>query len=163
MPAALNAVVGGWQLASIIKLSSGMPLFTVVQNTWWNPLWNYGFPGNLRPNLAGNPKPANQGPDNWINAGAFQALNNDYAYGNQPRSLDSLRDSGARNFDLSIAKTFPAERFHVQFRAEFLNAFNTPSFGNSNIPTCIDCGGLGQAWGTRNDPRMIQLGLRLAF
>jgi hypothetical protein len=69
-----------------------------------------------------------------------------------------------------VAKTFGPERFKAQFRAEFLNAFNHPSYGglffggfNSNIDLCIDCGNLGQVYGARNDPRNIQLSLRLMF
>ena len=67
------------------------------------------------------------------------------------------------------------ERFRAQFRAEFLNAFNHPEyggecfgnyFGSSIIGNCLDCGSdypFGQVFGTRNDPRNIQLSLKVMF
>jgi len=49
--------------------------------------------------------------------------------GNMGRNL--FRDSGFRNFDLSIAKNWHlGERIHAQFRAEFFNIFNHPNFAN---------------------------------
>jgi len=70
--------------------------------------------------------------------------------------------------DFAVAKYFGPERFRAQFRAEFLNAFNHPIyggefFGGSNIGNCIDCGNVGTVYGTRNDPRNIQLSLKLMF
>ena len=42
-----------------------------------------------------------------------------------------FRDTGFRNVDLSIAKNFKwGERFGAQFRVEFFNIFNHPSFAN---------------------------------
>ena len=49
--------------------------------------------------------------------------------GNMPRNL--FRDTGFRNFDLSIAKNWHlGERVHAQFRAEFFNILNHPNFAN---------------------------------
>jgi hypothetical protein len=91
-------------------------------------------------------------------------------YGNMPSRMTQLRESATKNFDLGVAKSFGPERFRAQVRAEFLNAFNHPFFGGtyyggwgSNIDLCIDCGNLGKVYGTRNDPRNIQLSLKLAF
>jgi len=50
-------------------------------------------------------------------------------FGNMTRN--TFRDSGFRNFDLSIAKNWHlGERIHAQFRAEFFNIFNHPNFAN---------------------------------
>jgi hypothetical protein len=48
-----------------------------------------------------------------------------------------FRDSGFRNWDFSVAKNWKfAERFQVQFRAEFFNILNHPNiakpFGGQN-------------------------------
>jgi hypothetical protein len=87
-----------------------------------------------------------------------------------PSRMTQLREGATKNFDLGVAKTFGPERFKAQFRAEFLNAFNHPTYGGnfyggwgSNIDLCIDCGNLGTVYGTRNDPRNIQLSLKLMF
>lgn len=55
----------------------------------------------------------------------------------------------------------------AQFRAEFLNAFNHPIYGGAwfggGIANCLDCGNFGKVYSTRNDPRNIQLSLKLMF
>ena len=70
--------------------------------------------------------------------------------------------------DFGLMKNFKAEAYKVQFRAEFLNTFNTPQFGGggqwfSNIGNCIFCGNFGEVSGTRNLPRNVQLGLKVEF
>jgi len=50
-------------------------------------------------------------------------------FGTMGRNI--FRDTGFRNVDLSLAKNFKwGERFGAQFRAEFFNIFNHPSFAN---------------------------------
>ena len=50
-------------------------------------------------------------------------------FGNMGRN--TFRDSGFKNFDLSIAKNWHfGERVHAQFRAEFFNILNHPNFAN---------------------------------
>jgi hypothetical protein len=46
-------------------------------------------------------------------------------------SRNMFRDSGFRNWDLSVAKNWKlGERFTAQFRAEFFNVLNHPNFAN---------------------------------
>jgi hypothetical protein len=159
-------VLGNWELSGVIRLASGLPLLPVQYS--FNPLGQYGFPGPGLPNLIGNPKPANQNPNNWINADAFEAPA-PYTYGNEPQHMTQLREAATKNLDIAVAKNFGPERFRVQFRGEFLNVFNHPIYGgqyyggSSSIGNCIDCGNLGVVTGVRNDPRNIQLSLRLMF
>lgn len=165
-PAVVNHVLGDWEVSGVIRLSSGLPLLPPFYS--YNPLWEFGFPGYGLPNLIGNPKPAHQTPTNWINPDAF-ANPDQFAYGNEPARMTQLREGATKNADIAVAKTFGPERFKTQFRAEFLNAFNHPSYGGENfgpwgnIGLCIDCGDLGTVYGTRNDPRQIQLSLKLMF
>jgi hypothetical protein len=82
--------------------------------------------------------------------------------------MTQLREAATKNLDLSVAKTFGPERFRAQLRGEFLNVFNHPIYGGefyggSNIGNCLDCGNLGIVYGTRNDPRNIQVSLKLMF
>ena len=140
-----------------------------------NPLGAYSFPGPGLPDLVGNPKPAHQSANNWINPDAFAAPTT-LRYGNEPQRMSQLREGGTKNVDFAVAKGFDiTERFKTQFRAEFLNAFNHPQyggeffgnyFGSANIGNCLDCGPdyqFGQVFGTRNDPRNIQLSLKITF
>jgi hypothetical protein len=167
-PAVVGQILGNWQVSGVVRLTSGLPLLAPFYSD--NPLAdNFGFPGLRFPNLVGNPKAANQTPTNWFNANAF-AQPGDFQLGDMPSRMTQLREGATKNVDLGVAKTFGPERFKAQFRAEFLNAFNHPIYGGnfyggwgSNIDLCIDCGNLGTVYGTRNDPRNIQLSLKLMF
>jgi hypothetical protein len=65
--------------------------------------------------------------------------------------------------NLSMFKNFPIwERVKMEFRAEAFNAFNTPEFGDPNTTATSSLFGIvpnTQA----NDPRAIQMALRLTF
>jgi hypothetical protein len=166
-PAVVRNVLGNWEVSSVIRLTTGLPLLSPFYQD--NPLGDFGFPGQRFPDLVGNPKPSNQTPTNWLNAAAFTQPG-DFTYGNMPSRMNQLREGATKNVDIGVAKTFGPERFKAQFRAEFLNAFNHPTYGGlffgaggSNIDLCIDCGNLGTVYGTRNDPRNIQLSLKLMF
>jgi hypothetical protein len=53
------------------------------------------------------------------------------------------------------------ERYQAQFRAEFINAFNTPQFGSPN--TQFGQSSFGVVSQQRNFPRIVQLGLRFIW
>jgi hypothetical protein len=75
--------------------------------------------------------------------------------------------------DLSLFKQFKfTERWQLQFRAEFFNAFNHPNFANPNAFVTAGSFGkvtntiapiLGTDSGGPGDPREIQLALKLYF
>ncbi len=166
-PEVVRQILGNWEVSGIIRLTSGLPLLAPFYAD--NPLGDFGFPGMRFPDLVGSPKPSNQTPTNWINADAFTQPA-DFTLGNMPSRITQLREGATKNVDLGVAKTFGTERLKAQFRAEFLNAFNHPTYGGtfyggwgSNIDLCIDCGNLGTVYGTRNEPRNIQLSLKLMF
>jgi hypothetical protein len=172
-PSLVRQIVGNWEVSGIVRLTSGLPLLPVYYQD--NPLGAYGFPGPGLPDLVGNPKPAHQSASNWIDPDAFAAPTT-LRYGNEPQRMTQLREGATKNVDFALAKGFDiTERVKTQFRAEFLNAFNHPQyggeffgnyFGSANIGNCLDCGPdypFGQVFGTRNDPRNIQLSLKIMF
>ena len=182
-PMLVRQTVGGWDVSTAIRLSSGLLLPQPVGFSY-NPLGNYGFPGSGLPDLVGNPKPSHRTKTNWINAAAFQGANADgsasqrcddftnntscqafsFRYGNEPTHLNTLREAANNNVDLGFAKQLGTERFKTEFRADFLNLFNHPIYGGSyNISNTIDYGDLGRVYGTRNDPRNIQLSLKISY
>ena len=69
----------------------------------------------------------------------------------------------APQVNMSLFKTFNmTERLHLQFRAEAFNLTNTPWFDVPN--TAINSPQFGQvAKQQTNDPRSLQLALRLSF
>jgi hypothetical protein len=121
-----------------------------------------------RPNLSGTSACNSGSPEsrltNYINVAAFSAVPA-LSYGNTPRTMNCY-GPGYLNTDLSLNKTFKVtERINAQFRAEALNAFNTPQFngfGGSN-QTQIQNSNFGQIQGTLGFPRLIQLGGRVTF
>jgi hypothetical protein len=181
-PAIVRNILGNWEVSGVVRLTSGLPLFTPFYGNSGVLSWLYGFPGYGWGDLVGNPKPANQTPSNWINGAAFQQVNDwsqgSLALGNTPSRLSSLREAATKNVDLSVAKVFGEERLKLRFAGEFLNMFNHPTYGGiyygaskwcggtgcgPNIDLNLDSSTLGQVYGTRNDPRNIQLSLKLMF
>jgi hypothetical protein len=84
-----------------------------------------------------------------------------YSYGNQPRASNCY-GPGYLNTDLSLNKDFQlTERVHAEFRAEALNAFNTPQFNGPNL--AADSTSAGAITSTLGFPRLVQLGGRITF
>ncbi len=163
-PKLVRQVLGNWQVSTVTRLASGLPLGTVVVNPN-NPLGNYGYPGPYVPDLVGNPKPSNQTPQNWINASAFQAPATNYQLGTSALRLTELRERPARNVDIALGKSFGiTEAIKTEFRGEFLNAFNYAQYNS----VCTDlsqtnCPVFGAVQNTENAPRTIQLSLKVTF
>lgn len=159
MNAVGNAVLGGWQVSSIIRFGSGLPLGFTAPNT----LSAYGFQVQ-RPNVADLKTAAvqNPTPDRWFNQAAFTRPGT-YEIGNMTRWAPNIRFGPTNHADVAILKNFRfMERFKVQFRAEMFNMTNTPQFGRAN--TDISSPNFGIVTGTTNvGPRNIQMGLRIQF
>jgi hypothetical protein len=88
-------------------------------------------------------------------------------YSNSPRylsgSFPTIRPPKVPNADLSMFKAFRLrETWNLQFRAEVFNATNSPQFNGPN--TSLNGTSAGVVTLTQvNDPRNIQLSLRLRF
>ena len=91
-----------------------------------------------------------------------------------------LRGPGQTNVDFSVIRRFPiTETKNIEFRAEFFNLFNHVNFANpiSNVNAVLSSGGsidpntgqsvnpgdFGRIISTSNNPRLIQLALKLNF
>lgn len=154
-----NAVLGGWQVSSIVRFGSGLPLGFTAPNT----LGAYGFQIQ-RPNVADLKAAAveNPIPDQWFNKAAFSRPGT-YEIGNMTRWAPNIRFGRTNHADFALLKNFRfRESIKAQFRAEMFNMTNTPQFGRAN--TDISSGDFGRVTGTTNvGPRNIQLGLRIQF
>ena len=163
-PAVVKQALGNWQVSTTIRLASGLPLYG-LQNSQTNQLNNYGYPGPQLPDLVSkNVVPTNQNPNNWVNASAYATPASIYMLGNAPQRMTQLRERAARNVDLSVSKRFGTERYGAALRGEFINAFNYAQYNN----ICLDlsqqtCAPFGTAYGTENQPRLIQLSLKFSF
>jgi hypothetical protein len=78
-------------------------------------------------------------------------------------SVGSERDPGYQQIDLALSKDFAiTEGSHIEFRSDFLNAFNMVSLAppsNNASPG----NNFGQISNTVNEPRNIQLALKFVF
>ncbi|HLK21270.1 MAG TPA: TonB-dependent receptor [Bryobacteraceae bacterium] len=158
-------VVNGWQLNTIVNLSTGTP-FTVYDSA------NVSLQGSApeitgfyssKPNLISDPNDnqphtANQ----WITRAPFQQLNPQTQagqFGNEGRNV--VRGPGIENVDLSLFKNFNMdEHRRVQFRAECFNLLNHANFG---LPeNDLESPAFGQIL-QAGPPRLLQLALKLVF
>jgi hypothetical protein len=148
---AVDAILGGWQVASLVTMRSGIP-FTVTTS---GGITNAG--GADRPNRIGNGtlEPSQRSIYHWFDTTAF-AVQPQFTYGNSGRNI--LFGPHLRNLDLSLSKSFAiTETKRLQFRAESFNFTNTPAFAQPNG----NLNGLGVgAITSAGSPRLIQFGLK---
>jgi len=137
----LDAVVGGWQLATTVIVQSGQP-FTAVMASGTNSYSLAGNNFNWFPNVIGNPKLSNRSPSQWFNEAAFAAPTPG-TFGDERRN--QLTGPAFERANLSLGKTFSfTEGIHLEIRADANNAFNHPAFSlpNVNLTVCPSSGTL---------------------
>lgn len=155
----VNAFAGGWQVNGITTFQTGTPLSISASNTAGV------FSQTQRANSSGRSGklsgPVDKRLDAYFDRTAFLQPA-PFTFGNLSARLPDIRSDGVRNFDISLFKEFlPLDRARVQFRAEFLNAFNTPRFGTPN--TSVTSTSFGAITSQANSPRQIQFGLKLLW
>lgn len=156
----LHLLAGGWALNGVTVYQSGFPL-QIRQNSNNNAIIGAA---SQRPDATGISPAAtgsfSQRIDRWLNPEAFSQVG-PFAFGNVSRTI-AVRGPGMANWDLSLFKTAALTETHkLQFRAEALNAFNTPLFRSPN--TAFGNASFGRITSQANFPRLIQLGLRWYF
>ena len=154
----LKATLGGWQVSGITQFWSGPPISRVVNGT------TNGSRRGIRVNQVSDPfasVPADViGGVYWFNPAAF-ASPADGSYGDTGRAI--FRLPGVNQWDITLSKNwYPSTSTRLQFRADFINAFNHTQLSPDNIQNVSGTATFGQITGTRN-PREIQLGLRLTW
>ena len=151
-----GALLGGWQLSTIITKSSGFPrtVFTGTDRS------NTGG-GQDRPNVTGqdpNPPGDQQTLNQWFNTSAYvtQAAG---TFGNAGR--DTIIGPGVFRVDASIIRNFRFGAKYAQFRFEAFNALNSPIWNDPN--TVLSNPLYGTINSTRTPMRELQLGLKFVF
>ena len=109
--------------------------------------------------LVGDRRLANRSATEWFNKSAFTSPAQ-YTFGNAGRNI--LRAQSLKDVDLSMFREDKVtERFTVQFRAEFFNSLNHPTF---DVPqTTITSPVFSAVSGTAISARQVQLGLKFLF
>jgi hypothetical protein len=152
-----GAILGGWQISTILSKSSGFPR-TVYSGTDRS---NTGG-GQDRPNVTGQ-DPVLPGDQQtiarWFNTNAY-TLNALYTFGDAGRN--TFFGPGITNVDASLIRNFRMSSKTLQFRLEAFNVFNNPIWNDPN--TTISSGTLyGTINSTRKPMREVQLGVKFVF
>ena len=156
---AVNGVIGNWEISPIVSWRTGWPLpINGAQDE------SGTFGRGARADCNGVPSIANTfipgiGRQWFNNTGQFTqpALG---TFGNCSPQLSDLRSPHYSDVDLSLHKDFPiTERFRLQFRSDFVNAFNNPQFNAPNTSLGAQMGQITSA----QPPRNIQLALKLYY
>jgi hypothetical protein len=176
-----NRVVGGWHVNGITRLRGGFP--SDLRTDRLAPIFNtFNVPDRV-PGQQSQFDRGRRGVDSFFNPSAFRVPGTTRSttgatiqlLGDAARRV--VRGPGSVNFDFSAFKnTRISERYTMQFRAEFFNLTNTPTFflpsaSNRNL-TCI--GPAGAACNAGNAEfgkistgtatgRQIQFGLKFLF
>ncbi len=153
----VDAVVGGWQVSGISSFKGGFPLS--INGSGGTNL--YG--ANQRPDIVGDFHVAHRTINQWFNPNAFDFVpTGTYRFGNAPRYISKLRAPGLQNWDISAQKYWAfTERFRLQGRAEFFNAFNHANFYAPDIYLGDRTGGSFGTIRAAQPPRDIQFALKL--
>jgi hypothetical protein len=160
---ALNEVMGGWQVNTIVDISSGF-LFTVSSGS---STFNYFItsPADCSPEAfrsgASNKSDPRGGVWFFSSSDATRfTLPEPGALGTCGRN--TFTSPGFMQFDFGILKSFRfKENLKLDFRSELFNAFNHANFGTPN--TNIQSATFGKIIGTRAPNRILQFALKLSF
>jgi hypothetical protein len=165
-----NAILGGWRLSGTQFYSSGAPIGLTNANTFntfagrMNALY-MDQAGTYDNWVVEQDNPNWRGADRYFQPASF--------FGNQSanqlgrtRPGDATRLNGAARTmwsdveNFSLAKTINAtEQVRVDIRWEAFNAFNRSRFNVGS--TDVTSPNFGRVTGTVNDPRRMQLGLKI--
>jgi hypothetical protein len=161
-----DEIIGGWQLGGADVYYSGFPVTVSSPANYSSKV--YAYQGAARPNLIHK----FTAPNKSINAYWGTAVQNDFCKADeddgtcifQEQSANAfgalrpgyLRGPSFQNIDMSVSKSFKVwHEQHVDFRANFFNAFNIADYSGPNSDMSSGSS-FGQITGTINNSRSIQ-------
>jgi len=164
LPAALNGLVGGWQLAGVNTVTPGEMVtftYTPVAAFIVSAITNdFSGANNYRPNITCDPYAASPSITGWFNPSCVVIpTDQSQPFGNAPRN--NVRGPNFWQFDLAASKNVAlGGQARLQLRLEAFNLFNrvnfTPPAANRSNST------FGTITGTF-DQRQLQLGVKVLF
>jgi hypothetical protein len=171
----VNAVLGGWQLSSIFRWNSGLPVEAPLDFGGWPTNWNRrNYVVRIAPvedsSTRGGTKPANLFSDP---AAAFHSFRSSGPGERGDRNI--FRYPGYVALDMGLFKSWNmpwSERQQLQFRWEVFNVTNTQRLTSVDgftvgldpfKPTSSPNGAFGNFTAIQGSPRVMQFGLRFSF
>jgi len=162
MGKALDTVVGGWTVSPILTLHTGFPLALYNNGSDQTGTNSRG----LRPDCNGTNNVFGRRAATAAQGGGYQWFDpsnytNAAGFGTCAPQLGGLRGPGLYNWDISLQKNFQlTERFRLQFRSDFLNAFNRVNLAVPNTTVETNTTGVIQL---SQPARNIQFALKLYY
>ena len=181
----VDAVVGGWQISTVLTLDSGLPV-SVQNGVGFPTVWDFtGFatqtgatPAQVTTKNAPSATPGTPGGPNLFADPAAALAAYSPTIAGQIGSRNMLRGQGPFSLDMGLSKRFRLftlkdQPHTLQIRAEAFNVSNTVRFDpnsqadvNSNaggIMTLADPSKFGQYTTTLGSPRVFQFSARYEF
>ena len=163
MNKALNAIAGGWAVSPIVTFRTGfpMPVYGAADESGT-------FSRGSRADCNGLPAITGETPISTPDVGGYQWFTNNGnftnpavgTFGDCAPQLGGLRGPHYTDVDMSLHKDFLlTERFRLQFRTDFINAFNHVQLNAPNMTLGSTMGQVTSA----QPPRNIQLALKLYY
>ncbi|MFN0109632.1 MAG: hypothetical protein ACKVZH_12320 [Blastocatellia bacterium] len=159
-----NAITGGWNLSAVVLLKTGTP-FNVLSGSDAPPFGNADGSSNDRPNLLdpsilgstiGHPDTSRQ----LLPREAFTSRQPGDVRGNLGRNV--FRKGPIRNVNAALSRAWSVGHdMRLTFRAESINAFNTPQFAEPG--TDVINPNFGAITNTLNDGRTFRFTLQLGW
>jgi hypothetical protein len=142
---AVNKIIGGWQWSSMYIYQTGAAV---------------GLPAVVATGVS--PETSNPTIDHWFNGDSMKVMPA-FTARRIPFYWNGLRVPPINNWDMGFIKNTMVykERMKLQFRFEMINAFNRVWFGG--LQTGVTASTYTQLTGQSNQPRNIQLGMKLNF
>lgn len=168
---AVDVVLGGWQFQGIGQLQGGRPI--TIGNVYYNgditklktAINNKGI-DNTTFDISGfyftDAAVQTNGVVDPVKQRADPRISLTSNYRLLPSRFSQFRGDNLNLWDLSLSKNVSfTEKVKLQLRGEFLNAFNTPNFGDPNLTPSNS--NFGKITGQNNLARNVQIGLKLIF
>jgi hypothetical protein len=169
----LGKALSDWSVSGIVTYQSGLP-FTVIDSGGGTAFPTAGsdiITASLAPGETFADTPTSGGIqqrlNHWLNYSAFTfapVVGPDGSTGFGTLGRNTFRGPHQSDWDLTIAKTFPlTERQHLEFRTDFFNAFNHPSFATPSFPDVESPSNFTAISSTTGTPRLIQFVLKYSY
>ncbi len=171
----LNAIIGGWQLSGLFRITSGFPVN--VDNGYSNYPTNFQQEGNAT--LVTAPVTGKYIVQSGPDAGAINIFQNgpnaisDFTYTlpGQSGGRNQIRGQGYFGIDMGLAKRWVmpwSDKQSLQFRWEVFNVTNSVRFDvqSSLLSSALTLGSstsFGNYSGLLTNPRIMQFALRFDF
>ena len=164
----LDRVAGQSWLAGTSGSFNGPDAYLLLQKARAaDPSTNWGYGCNSGQVVATGAAP-------YFNCGGFADTNSaanvaarGYTFGNIPRTVGNIRSASYYNEDFSVIKnTYITENQFIQFRVDFLNAFNRHTFAPPDSTWNSSTFGIPAGGGSSlviNAPKTVQFSLRYQF